>query len=157
MENDLSDAQKTESKRAADFAELQSAKTAEIEGGEKSSEQKEDELSKTDNDLAEAKEDLGQTEVTLAEDSKFARNLKKTCDEADTNFAQRKKSRLAETQAVSEAIEILSADEAKEAQKGTFKFIQISSKTKRNTQKRRQAAKLLRRQAARSSNPELAL
>jgi len=155
MENDLSDSQKTETKRAGDFSELRKAKTAEIEGGEKSSEEKEDELSKTDNDLAEAKEDLAQTEVTLAEDTKFAKNLKVTCDEADKNFAERKKSRLAETQAVNEAIEILSADDAKDAQKGTFKFFQVSSK--KNTQRRRLAAKLLRRQAARSSNPELAL
>merc|ERR1719272_1356446 len=146
MENDLSDAQKTESKRAADFAELQSAKTAEIEGGEKSSEQKEDELSKTDNDLAEAKEDLGQTEVTLAEDRKFAENLKKTCDEADANFAHRKKARLAETQAVSEAVEILSADDAKDAMKGTFNFLQLSSQ--KLTQRRQHVAKLLRRQAS---------
>jgi len=160
MESDLSDSQKLEAKRAADFSELRKAKTAEIEGGEKSSEEKEDELSKTDNDLAEAKEDLGQTEATLAEDRKFAENLKKTCDEADANFAHRKKARLAETQAVSEAVEILSADEAKDAMKGTFKkksffFLQLSSK--RNTENRRQAAKLLRRQAAVSGSPELAL
>jgi len=47
--------------RVEAFAELRSSKTAEIESGEKLAEQKEDELSKTMMDLAEAKEDLSQT------------------------------------------------------------------------------------------------
>jgi hypothetical protein len=161
MEADLSDSQKTEAKRAGDFNDLRAAKTAEIEGGEKSSEEKEDELSKTDNDLAEAKEDLGETQATLAEDTKFAKNLKKTCDEADANFAERKQARLAETQAVSEAIEILSEDEAKSAFGSAFKdsmrssFIQLASKS--HSESRRQAARVLRRQASISGNEQLAL
>merc|ERR1719440_1883577 len=103
MEKDLKDAQELEKKRATDFAELRSAKTAEIEGGEKSSEQKEDELAKTDNDLAEAKEDLVQTKDTLAQDTKFLKGLLRTCKEADANFALRKKSRLQEMEAVGDA------------------------------------------------------
>jgi len=158
MEGDLSDAQKTESKRAGDFSDLRAAKTSEIEGGEKSSEEKEDQLSKADNDLAEAKEDLGQTKTTLAEDTKFAKNLKKTCDQADANFAKRKESRLSEIKAVADTIEILTADEAKDAMSGTFKeksFLQLSSKT--FSERQRQAAKFLRRRASLSGSPQLAL
>jgi len=160
MEKDLSESQKTESKRAGDFADLRKAKTEEIDGGWKSSEQKEDELAKTDNDLADAKEDLGQTQTTLADDTKFAENLKSTCDEADANFAQRKASRLAEIKSVADAVAILSEDEAKDAMEGTFNkkganFLQLSSQ--KNTLRRRQAAKLLRRQAAKFSSPALAL
>merc|ERR1719331_1807737 len=55
MKGALSEAQKAEAARAATFAELRSAKTAEIESGEKMAETKEDELAKTDMDLAEAK------------------------------------------------------------------------------------------------------
>jgi len=57
-------------------------------------------------------------------------------------------------------VEILSADEAKDAMSGTFSkkknflFLQISS---RQMERRRQAAKLLRRQAAVSGNAQLAL
>merc|ERR1719465_187649 len=91
MQGALSEAQKTEAARAATFAELRSAKTAEIESGEKMAETKEDELAKTDMDLAEAKEDLGQTQAALSEDQKFLANLEKTCSEADANFALRKK------------------------------------------------------------------
>merc|ERR1719236_383221 len=128
MEADLSEAQKTEAERAATFADLRTAKTQEIESGEKMAETKEDEKATTDNDLAEAKEDLGQTQTQLAEDQKFLKNLDKTCAEADANFALRKKSRLEEIQAVSETIEILAGDEAKDAMDTTFSFVQKSSR-----------------------------
>merc|ERR1740133_520956 len=62
MEADLKEAQKTEQERGANFAELSGSKTQEIEEQEKMSEQKEDELATTSMDLAEAKEDLEQTQ-----------------------------------------------------------------------------------------------
>jgi len=161
MVADLTESQKNEAKRAGDFADLRAAKSAEIEGGWKSSEEKEDELAKTDNDLAEAKEDLGQTKATLAEDTKFAENLKVTCDEADENFGKRKAARLAEMKAVSDTVQILSEEDAKDAMSGTFNkdkkasFIQLSSKS--HSELRSKVAQLLRRAASRSNNAELAL
>merc|ERR1719231_1078081 len=113
-------------------------------------ETKEDELAKTDMDLAEAKEDLGQTQEALAEAQKFLANLDKTCAEADANFAERKKSRLAEIEAVSETIEILTGDEARDAMDTTFSFVQTSQTTDK---RRLDAAKVLRK----SKNPELAM
>jgi septal ring factor EnvC (AmiA/AmiB activator) len=150
MQGALSGAQKTEASRAGLFAELRSAKTAEIESGEKMSEAKEDELAKTDMDNAEAKEDLKQTEASLAEDQKFLANLGKMCAEGDANFAARKSSRLKEIQAVSETIEILEGDEAKDAMDTTFSFMQ----TARNTDKRRTAAAAILRKAG---SPELSM
>jgi len=150
MKADLSGAQKSEASRAAIFAELRAAKTAEIESGEKMSETKEDELAKTDMDLAEAKEDLGQTGAALAADQKFLANLGKMCAEGDANFAERKKGRLEEIQAVSETIEILAGDDAKDAMDTTFKFIQVSSESK---SVRRNAAAVLRK----VRSPELSM
>merc|ERR1719183_2910386 len=75
METDLSDAQKTERERAAAFDELRTAKTSEIESGEKMSETKEDELATTDNALAEAKEDLDQEQTILDELKRFLANM----------------------------------------------------------------------------------
>merc|ERR1719380_401471 len=115
-------------------------------------ETKEDEKAKCDNDLAEAKEDLGQTQGALAEDEKFSGNLEKTCKEAEANFEKRKESRLAEIQAVAETIEILTGDEAKDAMDTTFSFVQTASQRSQN-QLRRQAAAALRR----SKIPELSL
>jgi len=142
MKDALSEAQKSEAARAATFAELRSAKTSEIASGEKMSETKEDELAQTDMDNAEAKEDLKQTEAALSEDTKFLLNLGKMCAEGDANFAERKKARLSEIQAVSETIEILAGDDAKDAMDTTFSFMQ----TARNSDKsRRDAAAVLRK------------
>jgi chaperonin cofactor prefoldin len=141
METDLSEAQKLEADRAANFAELRAAKTSEIEAGEKMAESKEDEKATCDNDLAEAKEDLGETEKALAEDEKFSANLGKTCKDADANFQERKKSRLAEIQAVAETIEILTGDEAKDAMDTTFSFVQVTAESKQ----RKLAAAVLRK------------
>jgi len=154
MQGDLGEAQKTEAMRAATFAELRSAKTAEIESGEKMAETKEDELAKTDMDNAEAKEDLGQTQASLAEDQKFLGNLGKMCAEGEGNFAARKAARLSEIQAVAQTIAILESDEAKDAMDTTFSLVQ----TDRTTDKRRhEAAAVLRRVAAKSGSPDLSL
>merc|ERR1719238_1174776 len=136
METDLKEAQKREAALAANFAELRAAKTSEIEAGEKMAETKEDEKAQCDNDLAEAKEDLGVTQKALAEDEKFSGNLEKTCKEAGANFNERKKSRLAEIQAVAETIEILTGDEAKDAMDTTFSFVQVSSEKSANKKRK---------------------
>jgi len=149
MKAALSEAQQTEATRAATFAELRAAKTSEIESAEKMAETKEDELAKADMDNAEAKEDLGQSEGKLAEDQKFLANLDKMCAEGDAAFAERKNSRLNEIQAVSETIEILTGDEAKDAMDTTFSFVQTSKSDKL----RRNAAAVLRR----VNSPELSM
>jgi len=152
MKAALSDAQKTEASRAALFAELRSAKTSEIEAGEKMAEQKEDELAKTDMDNAEAKEDLGQQMQQLAEAGKFLGNLDKMCAEGDANFAKRKASRLSEIEAVSQTIEILAGDDAKDAMDTTFSFMQTIQKT--DDKKARNAAATVLRKVR---SPEMAM
>eukprot|EP00747_Dinoflagellata_sp_TGD_P152013 gnl/TRDRNA2_/TRDRNA2_177260_c2_seq1.p1 gnl/TRDRNA2_/TRDRNA2_177260_c2~~gnl/TRDRNA2_/TRDRNA2_177260_c2_seq1.p1 ORF type:complete len:722 (+),score=280.85 gnl/TRDRNA2_/TRDRNA2_177260_c2_seq1:76-2241(+) len=158
MEADLKEAQATEQERAASFQEMRTAKSQEIDEQEKMAEQKEDELATTSMDLAEAKEDLEQTTNALTEFEKFLANLDDTCKTADANFAERKKSRLAEIEAVSETIEILTSDEARDAANGTYgaaSFLQVSSMQMQRRQKR--AAALLRRAALKSRDPSLAL
>merc|ERR1719424_2513431 len=110
--------------------------------------EKEDELAKTDMDNAEAKEDLGQQQAQLAEDTKFLANLGKMCAEGDANFAKRKAGRLSEIEAVSQTIEILTGDDARDAMDTTFSFVQVKS------DKRRSAAAAVLRKA---HSPELAM
>eukprot|EP00747_Dinoflagellata_sp_TGD_P142087 gnl/TRDRNA2_/TRDRNA2_176204_c8_seq3.p1 gnl/TRDRNA2_/TRDRNA2_176204_c8~~gnl/TRDRNA2_/TRDRNA2_176204_c8_seq3.p1 ORF type:complete len:735 (+),score=265.16 gnl/TRDRNA2_/TRDRNA2_176204_c8_seq3:55-2259(+) len=153
MEADLSDAQKTEMDRASNFAQLSASKTQEIEEGEKMAEQKEDELATTANELAEAKEDLDQTKAALSEFQTFLANLETTCAEADKNFEARKAARMDEIKAVSETIEILTGDEARDAMSATYNFLQVSSETRG----RKEAAKILRNAAAKAGNPEMAM
>merc|ERR1719352_2036575 len=99
-------------------------------------------------DLAEAKEDLGQTQAALAEDQKFLANLEKTCAEADANFAKRKNSRLQEIEAVSQTIEILAGDDAKDAMDTTFSLVQTARKQQKLDKRRQDAAQVLRESAA---------
>merc|ERR1719235_519284 len=155
MEASLSASQKAEKEAAANFNEMRAAKTAEIENGETMAERKEDELADTNNALAEAKEDLDQTTAVLTEDQKFMVNLKATCDDADGNFQKRKAARLQEIKAVSETIEILTADEARDNMASTYSFIQ--TKQQRADVRRQRAAAVLRKAAAESRSPELSV
>jgi len=139
----LSDSQKEEAEAAATFSELRTAKTAEIENGETTAERKEDELANTNNALAEAKEDLDQTMSVLTADQKFMVNLKSTCTDADANFEKRKAARLEEIKAVSETIDVLTADDARDRMSATYSFLQ----TKASADDRRQRAAAILRKA----------
>lgn len=156
METDLAEAQKTEQARAAAFEELRAAKSEEIATGERMSEEKEDELATASNELAEAKEDLEQESAVLEEAQTFLKNVGTTCKEAETNFEKRKAERMEEMQAVSETIEILTGEEARDAMSTTYSFVQRASSS-RSLAARRQAAAALRRAALRARDPELAL
>jgi len=151
MEADLKEAQEKEGMASASFADMRTAKTAAIEAGEKMSEEKEDELAKTDNLVAEAKEDLGQTQETLAADETFLKNLDKMCADSDAAFEKRKASRLEEIKAVAETIEILTGDEARDAMSGTYNFLQTSSTDKN----RKAAATVLRKIALKTHNIDI--
>jgi len=151
MEGELKEAQEKESMASASFADMRTAKVAAIEAGEKMAEQKEDDLAKTDNLVAEAKEDLGQTEETLAADETFLKNLDEMCANSDGAFEKRKASRLEEIKAVAETIEILTADEARDAMSGTYSFMQTSSSDKN----RKLAAAVLRKVSLKTHNIDI--
>lgn len=156
MENDLSEAQKKEKDRAVDFEALRTAKTDEIKNGEQMQEEKEDQLANADNLRAEAKEDLKDEEASLDADKKFMKNLKETCSKADKDFEVRKDARVEELKAISETIDILQGDEARDAMASTFSFVQ-TSRTQSTSHLRKKAATALRRVAQRSSDPRLSL
>lgn len=80
-------------------------------------------------------------------------NLDENCAKGDENFAKRKASRLEEIKAVAETIEILTADEARDAMTGTYNFIQTSQQSLGAG--RKHAASILRHAAAATRNPEL--
>jgi len=155
MEGDSAAARKDETERAAAFAEMRTAKEAEISNGEAMSEKKEDELATAKNNLAEAKEDLAQEEATLTENQKFMANLKVTCADADENFDERKKARLSEINAVSETISVLMADEARDTFSSTYSFLQTSDDSHRHDRTR--AVQLLRQAAHKTNDPKLAV
>mmetsp|Transcript_52628 Transcript_52628/g.104467 ORF Transcript_52628/g.104467 Transcript_52628/m.104467 type:complete len:772 (+) Transcript_52628:49-2364(+) len=156
MEADLGDEQKAESAKAATFAEMRKAKSAEIAAAEKQAEQKEDEFAKASMDLAESKEDLENTQAALTEDEKFMANLKTTCEDADKNFEARKASRMAEITAVSEAMSILTSDEARDTISRTYNLLQVVA-THSVASIRSRASVVLRKVAAKAGIPDLSI
>jgi len=153
MEATLSEEQQTERMRAGAFEELRTAKVAEIEEAEKLAEAKEDQKARTDNELAEAKEDLAAENGALSETERFLMNLEENCASGAANFDKRKAARLEEIKAVSETIAILQSDDARDAMSGTFNsFVQIGSS---HGAGRKVAATILRRAAAKMGSPSL--
>merc|ERR1719243_121218 len=135
------------------YTDLKAAKEAEIKAGSDQKDTKTQELADTDEKLAQAKQDLEDTRNSLAADQKFLLNLKETCQMTDQEFEERTKTRAEETKAVSEALAILSSDDAHDTFTSTFNFIQVSKATQ---SKRDHAEKILYAVAKKVRHPLLA-
>lgn len=120
FEADLSEDQKEELSNQEQFAELKKAKDLEISTGESVLEEKTQLLATTDGNLAQAKEDEEDTKASLSADQTFLLNLKTKCSETDKEWEQRQKTRQEEMNAVSQAISILSSDDARDLFSKTF-------------------------------------
>merc|ERR1719201_1027580 len=134
FETNLSASQKEEMQAQAAYEDLKAAKEAEIKAGTELKDTKTQELADTDEKLAQAKQDLEDTRNSLAADQKFLLNLK-------------------ETKAVSEALAVLSSDDAHDTFTSTFNFLQVSKATQ---SKRDHAEKILYAVAKKTGHPRLA-
>jgi len=107
-EETLSEMRATEMKSVQDFSMLeQSLNNGITVANDKISIAKKAIGAKTE-EMGEAKGDLQETEASKAADEKYVAQLKKDCEEAATNWAQRQESASAEMGAINKAIEILS-------------------------------------------------
>merc|ERR1719171_794520 len=77
-------------------------------------------------------------------------NLKETCQMTDQEYAERTKTRSEEIKAVSEALAILSSDDAHDTFTSTFNFVQTGKKSSRAA-----AVKMLAATAKRFRNPRM--
>mmetsp|Transcript_78589 Transcript_78589/g.230573 ORF Transcript_78589/g.230573 Transcript_78589/m.230573 type:complete len:784 (+) Transcript_78589:75-2426(+) len=158
MESDLKEAKSRAQSRGSAFEALRSAKTDEILNGEKISESKEDELATAKSQLAQDKQGLRQEEAALEAAQKFLTDLEATCAAAETSFEQRKAARLTELQALTEAVEILTQDQARDAMSATYGLVQLTASARAGRSGRRQqAATALRAAARRARDPQLSL
>jgi len=153
FENNLSASQKEEMANQAAYEDLKAAKLAEIAAGNEQKDTKTQELADTDAALAQAKQDLEDTRNSLSADQKFLMNLKETCQMTDAEWEERQKARQEEIQACSQALAILSSDDAHDTFTKTFNFIQVESK---ETKVREAAAKVLFTAAKTLGEPKLA-
>merc|ERR1719235_1839453 len=153
FETNLSSSQKEEMDSQTAYEDLKASKEEEIKAGQDQKDTKTQELADTDSKLALSKEELEDTRNTLAADQKFLMNLKETCQMTDQEFEERTKTRAEEIKAVSEALAILSSDDAHDTFTSTFNFIQKSSKKSSNREK---AEKILLKVAKKTGNPKIA-
>jgi len=150
FETNLASSQKEEMTSQSAYEDLKSAKESEIKAGTDLKDTKTQELADTDAKLASDKQDLEDTRNSLAADQKFLMNLKETCQMTDQEYEERTKTRAEEIKAVSEALAILSSDDAHDTFTSTFNFVQTGKKSKRE-----QAAAMLAATARKFQNPRM--
>merc|ERR1719375_2168796 len=155
FDTNLSTSQKEEMQAQAAYEDLKAAKESEIKAGTELKDTKTQELADTDEKNVNAKTDLEDTRNSLSADQKFLMNLKETCQMTDQEWEERQKSRAEEIKAVSEALAILSSDEAHDTFTSTFNFVQVKAKA-RATRARDSASKMLFSAAKKYANPRLA-
>jgi len=158
FEANLSDAQKEETARQAAFDQLKAAKEAEIAAAQEQVATKNSQLADTQEKLAQAKEDIEDTRNSLSADQKYLMDLKTKCQMTDAEWAERQKTRQAEIQAVSQALAVLSSDDAHDTFTRTFNngesFLQRRASTKKSSARAR-AASLLIAAAKKAQDPSL--
>jgi len=147
----LATAQSEEGQAKETFASMKASKTAEITSAQELIDSKKGELADTDQKNAQAKEDLSDSNAIVAADTTFLANLKDKCDSATADYVARSKIRNEEIQAVAEAMEILTGDDARDL---LMKFVQVSST--RRSKNRDNAAKMVSQLAKNLHSPKLA-
>jgi len=127
FEANLSQEQKEERQAAEDFQGMSAAKTSQIAAGKEKLDSIEGEHADNQKGLSDAKETLEMTREQRSADVKFLQNLKMTCMGLDKQWAERSKTRGAETKAVSEAIAIITADDNMDLLRQTVSLLQVDS------------------------------
>eukprot|EP00812_Abedinium_dasypus_P001160 NODE_113_length_2074_cov_395.472016.p1 GENE.NODE_113_length_2074_cov_395.472016~~NODE_113_length_2074_cov_395.472016.p1 ORF type:complete len:612 (-),score=277.50 NODE_113_length_2074_cov_395.472016:221-2056(-) len=158
FESNLSTAQKEELANQKSYEDLKAAKEKEIAAGKEQIETKTEELADTDQKNAQAKRDLEDTKATLSADEQFLMMLKEKCQMTDQEWEERKNTRSMEMKAISQAIAILSSDDAHDTFTRTFNpaasFVQRGSAA--HSKLRGQVAAALSKVAKRAHSPRLA-
>jgi len=142
FEANLSQEQKDELKGQEDFDAMSAAKKAQISTGKEKLDALEAANADNQKALSDAKETLEMTRDQRSKDVEFLRNLKLTCQDLDKQWAARSKTRSQETEAVSEAINIITSDDNREHLMKTVTLLQVDSQAKARVLRSRAAAAL---------------
>merc|ERR1719159_1084202 len=127
FETNLKSSQQEEMTNQKAYEDLKAAKEQEISAGQGLLDTKTTELAAADEKNAVSKEDLEDTQNTLAADQKFLATVKTECASLDQQYEERTKMRQMEIEATSKALAFLSSDEAHDLFSRTFNFVQIRS------------------------------
>eukprot|EP00448_Togula_jolla_P016605 CAMPEP_0170591848 /NCGR_PEP_ID=MMETSP0224-20130122/12620_1 /TAXON_ID=285029 /ORGANISM="Togula jolla, Strain CCCM 725" /LENGTH=711 /DNA_ID=CAMNT_0010915735 /DNA_START=61 /DNA_END=2196 /DNA_ORIENTATION=+ len=126
---DLSETTEAETQAQAAFAALSEAKQAEIATAGKQKAAKEAELSQLMATMASAKEDIASLQDSLEADQKLLLDLQKNCKSEEEEHSSRVAARNEEVKALSEALTILSEDDARSLFGKTLSLLQTSQDT----------------------------
>merc|ERR1719235_778739 len=129
FESNLSEEEKEELKAQSDFEAMSKAKSEQIATGKEKLDSMEGANADNQKALSDAKENLELTREQRSKDVEFLRNLKTTCMDLDQQWATRSKTRAMETQAVSEALKIITGDDAMDLLRNTAGFLQVDSQS----------------------------
>merc|ERR1719428_2013918 len=153
FEGNLAASQKEEMTNQKAYEDLKAAKEEEIAAGQSLLDTKTVELGTVDEKNAMSKEDLDDTQNTLAADQEFLAALKEKCAALDAEYEERTKTRQAEIQATSKALAFLSSDEAHDLFSRSMGFTQTS--IRRHSARRESVFTKLMQAAKRSGDPRL--
>jgi len=156
FESNLSESQKEEMSNQKAYQELKVAKEAEIGAGQAQINSKTQELADTDAKNAHAKEDIEDTRSSLSADEQFLMKLKEKCQMTDKEWEERQKARQQEMQAVSEALSVLSSDDAHDLFTRTFNPAFVQDSATKGSGRRVQAAEVLNAAGRQLHSPRLA-
>merc|ERR1719188_2851604 len=120
IEADMKDLTDAEDKAAQTYKESMEAKGKEVAALTKMIEEKLVRIGELGVEIATMKNDLGDSEESLAEDTKFLADLEKNCKTKTKEWEERKKTRADEILALAETIKILNSDDALELFKATL-------------------------------------
>jgi uncharacterized membrane-anchored protein YhcB (DUF1043 family) len=157
FEAELKTSQKEEVRAVADFEAMAAAKSKQITVSKEKLDEMEGEFYGNQKAISDAQEDLELTRNQRSADIKFLQNLQTQCNDLDTDWERRSKTRTEEIAAVSEALVILTEDDNREHLAETApghkpslaSFLQLQETTAAQARRVRQAAEVLR-QAAKS-------
>merc|ERR1719491_785193 len=165
MEAELVDAQKEELRKQLMYDKLRKAKLDAIEMAEVLEAAQKDEKIKLDNDLAWTSLDLENILITLRKDTESLMKVEKQCADEEAAFQKRKTDRTDEIAAVSETIDILTGDDARDAMNIAYEasgqksasFLQLKSQQGHKQQLSNKARAILELAAKKTGSSNLAL
>merc|ERR1719240_1500895 len=136
FKENLEKALKEEEEAIATYDQLMGSKGKEISAAKKELEAKKALIAKQVQGIADAKEEMEDTQVSLASDQKALIGLKKTCEKETKLHEAAKKTMMEEMKAIQETVKILNDDDALETFKKTvpspdsFLQVKMSMRTK---------------------------
>merc|ERR1719326_1636112 len=143
FETNMEEGKKKEAEDAAGYEEMKSAKETQLKAAQDKIFTKSQELAQAKETAESDREDLDDTQTTLASDTEFLAKLKEQCAAIDKMWEERSKMRADEIAAVGETINILTDDDARDQMNDAGTFMQLRSQSRRESRQRELTATFL--------------